>query len=180
MTSIINLKLDNPKGTITLNFGNIDSSVIRILRYQICGILIATDPFYIKFKSGSFNTSQVIEGTNNPAAINTYSTEFMLPVTGLPNATYEFQTPLPIMIGDNLTNASRLIDYEITDYNGNSVQFTRLFMTLDIIYPSRYNPKPGDREINQKENFETVSRNEYFRPFWGFDSSVSHNGYDNM
>lgn len=181
MSSLINLKLDSAKGSVVLNFTNMDSSTLRIVRYQATGIT-AISPLYISFTSGSFNTSTVIEGTNNTQTTNTFSTKFMLPVTALNNSSYEFNNPIVIMSGDNLTNASRILEYEVTDFQGNRAVFANLFITLDMIPVSRYNPKPGDRAIDNREPKEMVTRNELFYPsFYSlFDPKVPHIGYSNM
>lgn len=178
-TSSIQLKIlntSNPfvataasRGTIKLNMSIPDSGVLRILRYQAANLSSAGSPIYISFASGALNTSQVINGSNNQTFINS-STEFMLPVNpivaanGLTNSLYEFCTPIEIMSGDNLTNGSKEINYEVLDVFNKPYGFGALVLTLDFIPSSRYNAEVGSRQVKNKTFTETVSRNQIWEP----------------
>lgn len=175
----INIKLNRSKGTIVFNFHDLDNSELKIVRYQANG-LTSDLPIYIKFNSGNMGVSPVYGGTNDPSNINVYSNEFMLPVSSIPNSNWEFNNPIFVMRGDNLSNASRQLDYEIADFNGNPIVFQLLCLTLEVIQPSRYNPELGKRLIKPVENMEVVSRNQLFNDFLNFDQRVPHNGYNNM
>lgn len=171
------------KGTIKIDFPSLDSGVIRIVRYQALGLNSGTSPIYISFPTGAFNTSPVISGVNDPTVYRGSSTEFMLPIDVDPtlngNSNKEFNNPIVIMSGDNLTNGSREINYEIRDIRGNLYNLAAIVLTLDYIPISRYNPKPGDRQVKQSENSELVSRGQFFRPLNNFSSEVPHTGFSN-
>jgi hypothetical protein len=172
------------KGVITLDSNNLDAGELRIVRYQAVGLNSGNSPIFISFTSGALNTSPVITGSNVDNFYRGSSTEFMLPTIYDPssngNSSWEFNTPLVIMSGDNLMNGSRQIQYQVLDLNGNYYNLGSLVITMEYIPVSRYNPRPGDRQITQKEKSELVSRNQFFRSTTNFDPNVNYSGYSNM
>lgn len=155
-------------GTIKLNMPFADSGALRIVRYQGLNVFSSPTPIFISFSSGAINTSPVINGSNDFNNIGS-STEFMLPVvpdvTGGLNSSWEFDTPIEIMSGDNLTNGSREIHYNVRDQFGNPYGFGALFIVLDFIPVSRYNSEIGGRQVKPTEYKEVVARNHQFFPF---------------
>jgi hypothetical protein len=163
-------------GTIKLNMSLADSGVLRIVRYQARDLFSFPSPMFLSFTSGSFNTSPVINGSNNPNNISS-STEFVIPTIANVNSSWEFTTPIEIMSGDNLTNGSREINYSIRDSSGLPYGFGSIILVLDFVPASRYNAEIGTRQVKDKEYRELVTRNQRFFPF--SSENVPHDGYVN-
>lgn len=170
MSRLINLKLVGNNGAIKLNFGDLDGGQVRIVRYQAMGI-VAMSPIYITF--GVLPTTSCIAGTNDAANAPVTSSEFMLPITAVPNSAWEFTNPIHIMQGDNLTTGTKEIVYSLRDFAGLPYQLTSLALTLEYTPVNRHNPMSGDRQIKTKENFETLSRNQVFTTHYGFDPGLN-------
>lgn len=172
------------KGSFILDFPNLDAGELRIVRYQATGLNSGVSPLFVSFSGGAFNTSPIISASNDQNFYRGSSLEFMLPVnydpSGNGNSAWEFQNPIVIATGDNLTTGSRVIQYTINDISGAPYNLGALMLVLDYIPVSRYNPIPGDRQVKQKEFSELISRNQSFRSTDNYDSLVPRNGYSNM
>lgn len=172
------LKLTKPTGSVKLNQGIPDGGLLRLLYYQAEGLVLSPGPMFISFTNG-LPTTPIVCGTDNPA-IPVDSSEFVLPTPFESNAVtsciFSFQHPLEIMMGDNLTNATKGFDYNIRDFQGNPVIFSNLTLTFDYLEKSRFNEVPGSRLVQNKEYVEKNSRNQAFHSNFGYDGSVGR-GY---
>lgn len=150
-------KLDQPSGTITLNLGFPNDSLIQIAAYQALG-LTSSAPLFISFLD--IPTSSVIAGTTNQATLPMLSTAYPLFFNQFPDTAVQLNIPITIMAGDNQMPDKRMIQYKIFDMNNNPPVFQTMLIRLTSIPVSRYSPVYGTNEVNQKEVNEMVGRNE--------------------
>lgn len=171
------IKIDQPTGTIDLNFKNEDAGHLRLKSVQVRGV-ISTSYLYISFSGFAFlSTVYGINNNNTNQYLN--SNDIPLPIIIQPNnvSDYQFQKPLTIMGGDNLMTATQKLEYKIVDTNGTLATFQDMTLILDFIPRSQYNQINGDRQIDNKIKTNLTERHEAFtiqnyssghRPYFGY------------